>query len=235
MFDLLSVAFDGTLTRWSWSISTTNQWVKAVKFLCFSDLHRDVAAAEQLVGLAKDVDLVIGAGDFATRRQGVEDTIEVLAEIEKPSVLVPGNGESVSELESAVKSAGWSSARVLHGTGCKLETVEIWGVGGGIPVTPLGDWSYDFSEAQAESLLAGCKPMSVLVTHSPPLDTVDEDRSGKIRGSQAIRDVVLAKKPKLVVCGHIHSDWGKQVRLGETLVVNAGPRGMIIEVDFSEA
>ena len=168
-----------------------------------------------LVGLAKDVDLVIGAGDFATRRQGVEDTIEVLAEIEKPSVLVPGNGESVSELESAVKSAGWSSARVLHGTGCKLETVEIWGAGGGIPVTPFGDWSYDFSEAQAESLLAGCKPMSVLVTHSPPLDTVDEDRSGKIRGSQAIRDVVLAKSQNwwcvgtFIVIGGNRCGWEK--------------------------
>ncbi len=69
-----------------------------MKFLCFSDLHRDAAAAEKLVTASQQVDVVIGAGDFATRRQGLEDTLDVLSRIEKPAVLVPGNGESVDEL-----------------------------------------------------------------------------------------------------------------------------------------
>ena len=202
-----------------------------VKFLCFSDLHRDVIAAKRIVALSSAADIVIGAGDFATRRKGVEDTIQILAEIDKPSVLVPGNGESVQELESAVEVVGWSSASVLHGTGCTVAGMAIWGVGGGIPVTPFGDWSYDFSEDQAESLLAGCQGNAVLVVHSPPLDTVDHDSSGMIRGSQAIRNAIEATQPRLVVCGHIHSDWEKQVRLGDTCVLNAGPRGVMIEID----
>jgi Icc-related predicted phosphoesterase len=65
------------------------------------------------------------------------------------------------------------------------------------------------------------------------LDTVDYDSSGQIRGSQAIRAVVEKTQPKLVVCGHIHSDWEKQVRLAETEVLNAGPRGVLIEIDVS--
>ena len=104
-------------------------------------------------------------------------------------------------------------------------------MGGGIPVTPFGGWSYDFSEAEAGSLLAGCKSVAVLVVHSPPLNTVDHDSSGQIRGSQAIREFVEKSRPKLVVCGHIHSDWEKSVRLAETLVLNAGPAGVLIEVD----
>ena len=40
-----------------------------VKFLCFSDLHRDAAAAKKIVDLSSDADIVIGAGDFATRRR----------------------------------------------------------------------------------------------------------------------------------------------------------------------
>ena len=203
-----------------------------MKFLCFSDLHRNVEAAAKLVENSKNADVLIGSGDFATRRMGVEDTLWVLSGITKPAILVPGNGESASELEEAVRVTGWKSAKVLHGTGCVVEGVEFWGVGGGIPVTPFGDWSYDFSEAEAASLLAGCKSVAVLVVHSPPLDTVDHDSSGQIRGSQAIREFVEKSRPKLVVCGHIHSDWEKSVRLAETLVLNAGPAGVLIEVDI---
>ncbi|QDV81938.1 metallophosphoesterase family protein [Planctomycetes bacterium TBK1r] len=201
-----------------------------MKFLCFSDLHRNTEAARNLVRLADEVDVVIGAGDFANRHEGLADTLEILAEIEKPSILVPGNGETVEELRSATED--WKSATVLHGEGCEIGGVPYWGVGGGIPVTPFGDWSYDFDETQASELLSGCDEGGVLVVHSPPLDTVDRDSGRRVRGSQSIRDCVLAKRPRLVVCGHIHDDWGKQVKLEESLVLNAGPRGVVVEIDF---
>lgn len=205
----------------------------SVNILCFSDLHRDRDAAIRLVEIANNaenaIDMVIGAGDFANRRIGAGDTIEVLSQIKLPAILVPGNGESADELTDAARV--WPSARVLHGQGFKINGVDFYGVGGGIPVTPFGDWSYDFDETTAEALLADCPPHAVLIVHSPPIDTVDHDSSGKIRGSQAIRDCVLAKTPKLVVCGHIHSDWGKQVKLGDSTIVNAGPVGAILRVE----
>jgi Icc-related predicted phosphoesterase len=202
----------------------------AMKILCFSDLHRDQHAAEKLVQLAGDVDCVIGAGDFATCRRGIGDTLDILSKIDRPAVLVPGNGESTDELREA--SAGWKSAYVLHGSGCQIDGVEFWGVGGGIPVTPFGDWSFDFSESEATELLAKCPDSGVLVVHSPPIDTVDHDSNGEIRGSRAIRQAVEAKRPTLVVCGHIHSDWEKEVQLGDSSIINAGPRGMILEIEF---
>lgn len=200
-----------------------------MKILCFSDLHRDREAAANLVKMSTEVDVVVGAGDFATQRKGIMDTMEILAEIAKPTVLVPGNGESAQELTEA--ATGWH-AQVLHGNGCQIEGIPFWGVGGGIPVTPFGSWSYDFDEPTAQDLLAGCPDGCVLVVHSPPIDTVDHDASGKIRGSQSIRDVVEQKQPQLVVCGHIHSDWGKQVLLGSTRIVNAGPKGVVMELSI---
>ncbi|MEO1528302.1 MAG: metallophosphoesterase family protein [Planctomycetota bacterium] len=200
-----------------------------MRILCFSDLHRDQEAARGLVEKSNDVDVLIGAGDFATVHQGLADTLDILREVQKPSILVPGNGETTGELRDA--AASWKSATVLHGTGCEVEGVAFWGVGGGIPVTPFGDWSYDFDEDQATEMLNDCPEGGVLVVHSPPLETVDHDSSGRVRGSRAIRDCVLAKKPKLVVCGHIHGDWEKQVQLGESTVLNAGPRGVIVEVE----
>jgi Icc-related predicted phosphoesterase len=200
-----------------------------MKILCFSDLHRDRDAATRLVAMAKDVDVVVGAGDFANRHEGATDTLDILSGIELPAVLVPGNGETVEELQ--VAAATWTTAKVLHGNGCVVGGVPFWGVGGGIPVTPFGDWSYDFSEEEAAPMLASTPTGGVLVVHSPPIDTVDHDSKGLIRGSQAIRDAIESKKPQLVVCGHIHSDWGKQVKLGPTDILNAGPKGIIVEID----
>ena len=158
-----------------------------MKFLCFSDLHRDAEAAENLVAAAENADVVIGAGDFAVRRQGLQDTLGVLSQISKPAILVPGNGESYEELRDAAK--GWASAQVLHGSGCEIAGVHFWGVGGGIPVTPFGDWSYDFDEDQATEMLQSCPVGGVLVVHSPPIDTVDHDTAGKVRGSRSIRNI----------------------------------------------
>lgn len=199
-----------------------------MKYLCFSDLHCDKSAAEKLVAMSDDVDVVIGAGDFANQHRGISDTLNILAAIRKPSVLVPGNGETAQELQQAAKP--WETATVLHGDGCEVAGVPFWGVGGGIPVTPFGDWSYDFDEDQAAEMLKGCPEAGVLVVHSPPIDSVDHDTAGRVRGSQAIRDIVEARKPNLVVCGHIHSDWGKQVQIGPALVLNAGPAGVVIEI-----
>lgn len=200
-----------------------------MKLLCFSDLHRDQEAAKKLVIASADVDVVIGAGDFATCREGIRDTLDLLGGIEKPAVLVPGNGESFEELRDAAQQ--WKSAHVLHGSGCKIDGIDFWGVGGGIPVTPFGQWSYDFDEAAAEKMLAACPEKSILVVHSPPIDTVDHDSSGRIRGSRSIRNAVESRQPRLVVCGHIHGDWGKQVDVGPSKILNAGPAGVVVEVE----
>lgn len=204
----------------------------SIRVLCFSDLHRDQEAAKRLVGLADQADLVLGAGDFANRHEGLADTLAILQSITKPTVLVPGNGETVEELRDA--TVEWQAAIVLHGEGCEIElhgsSVPVWGVGGGIPVTPFGDWSYDFDEEQATEMLAGCPEGAILITHSPALDTVDHDSAGKIRGSQSIRETILAKKPRFAVCGHIHSDWEHQVTLESTPILNAGPRGVFVDL-----
>lgn len=129
-----------------------------MKLLLFSDLHTDTAAAARIVNLARDVDVAIGAGDFANLRRGVSICIDILKQIRKPAVLVPGNNESYDELVSAC--SGWASAHVLHGTGIELAGITFFGIGGGIPITPFGSWSFDFSEedaTQASELLSAAR------------------------------------------------------------------------------
>lgn len=197
--------------------------------LLFSDLHCDDAAARRLVELSATADVVVGAGDFATCRRDVHKTLDVLQQINKPAVLVPGNAESFEELQAA--AANWESAYVLHGGGTTVAGVPFWGLGGAVPVTPFGDWSYDFTEEQAAEMLDDCPTGGVLVSHSPPKGVLDRNTNGDSLGSEAVRNAIVEKKPKLVVCGHIHACASRQESVNRTTtVVNAGPAGLLWEL-----
>ncbi len=195
-----------------------------MRLLLFSDLHRDLEAARSIVERADDVDVVIGAGDFATQRRGLGEIMDVLRTIQRPMVLVAGNGESPDELEEACR--GWETAHVLHGESAVIDGITFFGLGGAVPVTPFGDWSFDLAEEAAAALLAACPEGAVLVSHSPPSGHVDRDAAGRSHGSTAVLDAIEARHPRLVVCGHIHAGWGQRSEAAGAVVVNAGPVGV---------
>lgn len=196
-----------------------------MKLLLFSDLHCDQNAAHALCGMASQADVLVGAGDFANARRGLEICLPPLLAIGKPLVLVAGNNESPEELSEFC--ADYDFVHVLHGRGIAIEGVPFWGVGGGVPATPFGAWSYDLSEAEAALLLADAPQSSVLISHSPPKGCLDQSSRGQSLGSEAVKNSILQIKPKLVVCGHIHASGGRQARLEGNPVVNAGPEGLL--------
>jgi uncharacterized protein len=198
-----------------------------VKLLAFSDLHRDLGQAAELVAMSAEADAVIGAGDFASVHEGLAETIDALAGIEKPTVLVPGNNETEDELREA--TAGWSAATVLHGSGTTIAGVEFYGLGAGVPVTPW-DWSFDLDDEAAASMLAPCPEDAILVLHSPPKGHCDSNGSGMHFGSPALLRAIEEKRPRVAVCGHIHESWGCESEVGATPIRNLGPKGTWIEV-----
>lgn len=197
-----------------------------MKILAFSDLHRDRKRAQKLVELAEQADVVVGAGDFASVRLGLNKAIAPLTQIDKPTVLVPGNNETLDELLKA--TSDWSSAVVLHGEGTQIDGTAFFGLGGGVPVTPF-PWSFDLSEREADEKLADCPEGCVLVVHSPPKGYVDQTH-GRHLGSEAILATIETKRPALAVCGHIHEAWAQEATIGSTPVVNLGPEGRFFEV-----
>lgn len=198
-----------------------------MRLLLFSDVHVSKTHCQDLCRLSLEADLVIGAGDFGAVRRGINKTIGWLSAIDKPSVLVPGNAESFEELEEACRQ--WPSAVVLHGSHTEINGIKFFGIGGGIPITPFGSWSYDFSDEKAVELLATCPDKAVLISHSPPFGLLDVSSRGQHLGSKAVKNVIEEKSPPLVVCGHIHESGGKSTRYGKTDIVNAGPEGILYE------
>jgi Icc-related predicted phosphoesterase len=204
----------------------------ALRILLFSDVHCSEPACHALVEKSLDVNFVIGAGDLAHVRRGLDISISILKAIDKPTILVPGNNESERELQTAI--ACWDAAVVLHGSGIEICDIPFYGIGGGIPVTPFGDWSYDFSEREARAMLSDLPSGAILVSHSPPQGCVDVSSSGVSLGSASVREAIIDKHPLLVVCGHIHESAGRHAMLGRTPVVNAGPGGVVWNLDTSE-
>ena len=203
-----------------------------MKLLLFSDVHCSQTAIDQLLKRSELADVLVGAGDFAVMRKGLAKTMQPFADLDKPLVAVCGNGESDQELADAVNG---DHIRVLHATACEIDGVTFFGLGGGIPVTPFGSWSFDLSEeAAAEHLAKSPTPLDVLVVHSPPHGAVDRCSKGNRLGSTAIRDFVIASQPKLVVCGHIHDSAGQWERIGDSVVVNAGPAGLLWDLECNE-
>ncbi|HET7485385.1 MAG TPA: metallophosphoesterase [Solirubrobacterales bacterium] len=197
-----------------------------MKLLAFSDLHRDLTQAEKLVEMSAKADVVIGAGDFASVHEGLQETIDALAGIEKPAVLVPGNNETDEALREA--TADWRSATVLHGGGATISGVDFFGLGAGIPVTPW-EWSFDLDDEKAAVMLAHCPENAVLVLHSPPLGHCDSNGAGQSFGSPILLRTIEERNPRLAVCGHIHESWGCESMVGDTPIYNLGPKGTWLE------
>ncbi len=193
-----------------------------MKLLCFSDIHRDLDQCARLVERSGEADVVIAAGDFASIHKGLEETIDALRSIERPTVLVPGNNETADALRAACD--GWASATVLHGDGTDIDGVSFFGLGAGVPTTPW-DWSFDLTDEEAADKLRDCPKGGVLVVHSPPKGHLD-----KGFGSEAILRTIEDKQPRIAVFGHIHECAGEQDRLGPTRLANLGPSGMLLEL-----
>ena len=196
-----------------------------MKLLAFSDLHRDLDQGAKLVEMSADADVVIGAGDFASIHEGLEETIGALDGIEKPTVLVPGNNETADALRTA--AADWQAATVLHGEGTTIDGVEFFGLGAGVPTTPW-DWSFDLSDEAAAEMIAPCPEGAVMVLHSPPKGHCDGPDGGF--GSPALLAAIEAKRPRLAVFGHIHEAWGCTSEAGGAPLYNLGPTGTWLEI-----
>lgn len=197
-----------------------------MRILAFSDVHTDLDAASRLVEAAGDADVVVCAGDLASVHRGLEPTVEALAAIDAPTVLVPGNNETDEALRAAC--SGWDAATVLHGEGAEVDGRAFFGLGAGVPVTPW-DWSFDLTEDEAAAMLGGCPEGAVLVVHSPPKGHVDVT-NGTHLGSEAVLSAIEDAQPAVALCGHIHESWGQESTIGPTRVLNLGPNATYIDL-----
>ena len=199
-----------------------------MRILAFCDLHRDLDQAARLVEMSADADVVIGAGDFASVHEGLGETIDALAAIETPTVLVPGNNETEEALREAAARLGGGDRPPRRGHRDRRGRVLRPRRRG--PGHPLGLELRPLRRRGRRAARRGCPAGGVLVVHSPPQGHVDASSAGDHLGSVAILEAIEAKQPRLAVCGHIHESWGASSTIGETEVHNLGPAGTWLSI-----
>ncbi len=196
-----------------------------MRVLVTSDFHGSVEAAHRTSTKAKrlEVDAIVTCGDI-THFGSVRDAQRILTPLvalELPILYVPGNCDPSQLAEASV-----TGAVNLHGKCQRLNDVSFIGLGGA-PTSQYYSW-FELSEAQIMTMLKQSadtcprNPWSVVVSHSPPIDTrVDLASSAIHAGSVSLRAFIEKRKPSAVFCGHIHEARGID-RIGDTLVVNPG-------------
>jgi len=195
-----------------------------MRILAFSDPHGDINMINKVRELSRDVDLAICCGDITPIRGNTINAARMIGKLDTRLFIVPGNFELPTILNMICKENSWVD---LHGKSFNINGVIIAGCGG----APKGPFNtpYELSEQAFRDILSKIDYADVLVTHSPPKGIVDYTNNTNI-GSEAIRDFIIEKKPKLNLCGHVHENGGKEGLLDNTKVMNLAREIKVIDI-----
>ncbi len=196
-----------------------------MRLLAFTDVHGDPGALRRLREKAQQADLIVTAGDFTVFEHDAARILAALAMFPKPVLLIPGNHEYSGRIEEAC-------ARIpnLHCVDRRAYrhgdlTFLGWGGGGFAPA----DSELEAAMPRIAKDLAGAP--FVLLLHGPPHGTA-LDRLAHLghRGCRTRRALIERTQPRLVLCGHLHENFGKTDCLGKSLLLNPGPDGTLLEI-----
>lgn len=121
-------------------------------------------------------------------------------------VAIWGNHDFVGEHPSIVPDLPWT---LIQDELFEMDGLKVWGT----PWVPgLPRWAFYGSDealrARAEGIPSG---IDVLMTHGPPYGVADfvAPQFGSMNvGDRALRDELSRIDPKVIVCGHIHEQFG---------------------------
>lgn len=196
-----------------------------MKLCAFTDVHGDLDAVEEVRGVADDADILVGSGDFSVFGNNLQQVMDRIGSVEKPTVTIHGNHESHGLLRDAC--SGHEHVHVLHKDHHCLDDVLFMGYGG-------GGFSLEYEDFHAvrpsfEEVMQDYT--SVLLIHGPPYKTELDQVTGRHVGNATMREFIDEAEPDVVICGHLHENFGKHDVVGDTYIVNPGPHGRVIELE----
>jgi len=144
-------------------------------------------------------DLMVISGDVTTSGDEafLARFLSRLGGLPVPVFMVPGNNEG-PELNVP------GNVTNIDGKVAEFRGLRFGGLGGSNP-TPFNTVN-EYSEAQLWDKLAGLGKVDVLVSHSPPFGTsLDTSGYGGHLGSRSVMRYLGEMRPRLLLCGHIHT------------------------------
>ena len=196
------------------------------RIVCTADLHENLIEIPEcdVLLIAGDISFAF-KGDLAAKQAFLAGAFrEWLDQVPAAEiVLVAGNHDQSIEAWGLPDGL---RCHYLQDAGTELFGLTIWGT----PWQPwFHDWAFNAPRRHGERFLASKFELipadtDILICHGPPRGYGDHSgrRSGDQPhvGSTALTEAIERIRPRLMVCGHIHSGYGRY-RLGETEIVNA--------------
>ncbi len=198
-----------------------------MKLFAFTDVHEHPKAMREVRQRIKKTnpDLIICCGDLTIFEHNISHMMNWLASLQKEVFIIHGNHETASRL----KQYCTANIKFIHRTCILRENIVFAGWGGG---------GFGVVEPEFERFVNHAKPQFenkrvVLVTHAPPFGT-KLDFLGKNWGYVGCKSITRFLKTNknvvLTLSGHIHETFGKKDKVGNAIVVNPGPFGVLIEI-----
>jgi len=199
-----------------------------MKLLAFTDIHGSLRALkriEQKVRVQKP-DLLVCAGDITIFEHGIIGIMRRLNTLKKKILIIHGNHEDEHTISECSKS--FKNIIFIHKKHFVVDDVVFLGYGGGgFSVVDKG-FEMIAKTKFKEIIKKNQDKKIILLTHAPPYKTrLDKLVEGHC-GNKSIRQFVEKNKIDLVICGHLHENFGKEDKIRKTKIINPGPFGKII-------
>lgn len=176
---------------------------------------------------------IVLAGDFMERAKLEEDFEDAAkwwdekflpwCEEHKGQQIVIIGGNCDKWLYNNRDKVEWpANVHYLDDTSAEVNGMKVYGTSW-CPHNMNGAWEVDDEQLEKEFAKIP-EGLDILVTHVPPkgegLSLDRDDKNNGNFGSEALTKAILEKKPKIVLCGHIHRGSHKPVKIGDSLVMN---------------
>ncbi len=174
-----------------------------MRIVCISDTHEQHEELDVPSG-----DLLLHAGDFGFRQSG--SSTEKLREFNRwlgrlphrYKVVIPGNHDDL--VAQRKNRAQITNATLLVNSGVEIEGIRIWGS----PITALYG-AFVMEDASQRKKHWAKVPMGtdILLTHGPAFGILDQENDAHL-GDPELSEAIERVRPRLHVCGHVHSGYG---------------------------
>ena len=200
-----------------------------MKILAFTDIHGSLTAlrrVQQKVKLQKP-DLLVCAGDISIFEHGIVGLLRRLNRLNKKIIIIHGNHEDASTFIKLSKLL--KNIIFIHKQAFIKDNALFLGYGGG--GFSMIDKEFEKITIKFKNMIKNNKNKKIiLVTHAPPYNTkLDRLIQGHC-GNKSIRHFVEKNEVDLLICGHLHENFGKEDKIKRTKIINPGPFGKIIVI-----
>jgi len=200
-----------------------------MKLLAFTDIHGSLLALRKVEQKARTQkpDLIICTGDLTIFETNIISIAKRLNNLNKKIILIHGNHEDASTLTKISKL--FKNIIFIHKNHFIQDNVLFLGYGGG--GFAITDKKFENITKKFKKIIKNNQDKKIiLVTHAPPYKTNVDYLAGSHCGNKSIRHFVENNNINLVICGHLHENFGKEDTIRKTKIINPGPFGKLIEV-----